>query len=322
MNVCLSYAKPIVNFTPCTNGITAIIATEMQRFQYAIWENYIQIDYGFSPQTSPVGGFSGLYSWENFDCLDVHSDDRSFNSKEDVMRTIIDALLEGRYIFVGYDRFYLPACVQYKKEHRNHDMMIFGVDTARNSFYCADFLSNKYSKFEARIEDICEAIYHYSLDAPRELNMDKIHFIKLSNEKAREVSVPRIVTSIDKLLHPDFPSCEQIGYGLGFFNHLAKLTYDETNKINLLVAYHLICEHVRLMKLRVRYLVSLNIGLDGSLLNELDDISIAAQKVRNGYIKHRLKNDVCEHAKPLEESLLTLQSDYEVVLNKIKKNLV
>ena len=119
MTTVLPVESPIVTITPSTCAVTAIIGTNMTKYQHIIWENYIQLEFG--EPGYPNGGFSESYSWDKFDCLYVQEIHRDGLATSEVREIIIQGLKKNQYILTGIDRFDLSVYQeQYHKEHRGH----------------------------------------------------------------------------------------------------------------------------------------------------------------------------------------------------------
>jgi amino acid adenylation domain-containing protein len=54
---------------------------------------------------------------------------------------IIDCLNLGYYVYFLIDRFYIPEYAEYQKEHKIHDIFVFGYDLSEKSFNVADCFS-------------------------------------------------------------------------------------------------------------------------------------------------------------------------------------
>ena len=315
MNILLPFSKAVVNCTPCTNGITSILATDMDRFQNVIWENYIKIVYGVAPYSAPVGGFADVYNWENYNCLTVTSQPREFGNLDEVKEKLVNELSLNHYVYTGYDRYYLPIC----ENHINHDLMIYGVNTEQNVFICADFIEQKYTSFEMDIESVCTAILNYSHDYPREIAMDDVHIISIKEDYSNPpLNISKILKSLQETVSTNaLGDSTNPRYGFSFFDHLIELVEGPPVLFDLTVAFHLICEHIKLMLYRVRFLQTKNIIIPQDVLQELTELFRSSVGMRNYYMKLCILQKKQENAKKMGAAIRLLKDRYKVVLLQI-----
>jgi hypothetical protein len=282
--------------------------------QRCIIENFIQISYGSAPYSSPVGTFAGLYDWENYDCLMITSFSRTNYNNLQTKDLLVEMLCRKRYIFTGYDRFFVPGFRDYQTTHFNHDVMIIGFDSHHDSFLCADYVKTNYQTFEVRSEYLCQSIAGYSCSGERELAMDDIHCIEINEQVQRPVNYDKIKRLLTDFLTGYTDEKTKTTYGISFFDHLYCMLMDEKNEFDLTIAFQLLCEHMRLMILRAEGFQKNTDERIGPIISELKNLYTNVCAYKNIYFKYAVRGNSNRKGRTLACPIRSLKEQYIEVL--------
>ena len=312
MTTVLPVESPIVTITPSTCAVTAIIGTNMTKYQHIIWENYIQLEFG--EPGYPNGGFSESYSWDKFDCLYVQEIHRDGLATSEVREIIIQGLKKNQYILTGIDRFDLSVYQeQYHKEHMNHDVFIFGFDPTEKMLLCADFFDGHYQRFRCSTFEMCNAISNYPMTGHREKEMDTINLLSLKSDGYHlQLNTNTIRKKITDFLAP----CDwtrPYSKGISFFDYVAHYL-NPLNRYDIfdpVFALQLILQHVQVMEQRLLYCKGIGVSIPKHCVDDIQAIERSVMIVRNHAIKRVIKNIVMEDLAP---TVLSIKDKYSEAL--------
>jgi amino acid adenylation domain-containing protein len=212
---------------------------------------------------------------------------------------IIDCLDLGYYVYFLIDRFYIPEYAQYQKEHKIHDIFVFGYDLAGKSFNVADCFSGglyRYAKVTfTQIEngyrnihltdrpdwfDGVELIsyrdkFHYTFD----INL-MISFIKdylSSTSTSQRYKIPSEKYCAEGLERKNFV------YGLAVYQLLQDFMKKFRKDLNYDIRpFYVLWNHKTVMLDRIKYLAANNyLKNDAFLTERYTKIAEAALNIRN-----------------------------------------
>ena len=248
----LPFKMPFISYEPLTNHIIGIIASDFERFQSALYNNFIDI------VTTSTANYYGLKDFLNYHMFDVNRIPRDIIhglDKHKIIDLIKKWIDEEQYIVVNFNTFYVSNYSTYKKRYFNHYAMIYGYDTQEEVFLCADFFDfDYYSVQKCSMNEVIDAIIHNENPRKRGYGSDFL-LLRIEEIAAPKLYVNKIITSLQTLLAENNLRYNRI-YGLNIFDNICSIIengdledirHEFKRKVHFLVA------HMEIMILRVQY---------------------------------------------------------------------
>lgn len=213
--------------------------------------------------------------------------------QNDLSAFIMNAINQGKYLFLWVDRYHLPVSASYQKHHVPHELFIYGYDQDSQEIYIADNLQHgKFTFTKCGFRDINAGHFclHDIYDMRRIMTIQVNPLRPLASSP---IDVPRIKHSLEFYLNSlDFIYVDKEPKisGIKILDHMLALApkkqeYD-------LRAFHLLYEHSLFMERRVSYLAQNNLltchTFDVSPYTQLKNNALI---MRNLVIKHQLTHD-------------------------------
>ena len=225
-----------------------------------------------------------------------------------VEKFLRDFISMGYYILIEYDRFFLPYCDDFQKEHTFHQLFIYGIDTEKNVFHVADFFhENKFSQQIVGADILGESI-NYSVHNNVRFFAETLKF----NHAVYTFDMNLFVKDLNDFLHSKrtvlpyednyFNSyeksnvmCETMMYGLSNYDfiiqNISNMMEQKPSYITLRT-FHVIYDHKILMANRLSFLNMLGVITDfDSIKERYEDIKRLSLQSRNLIIKYKLSQD-------------------------------
>ena len=138
----------------------SVILNSKKNYNF-VYNNYIQLLVRYKNHSHVDFMFESLLSSGD---LPIHK----INIKgivDNIKDLIINTLTKGFYLVINVNECYLPHRRAYNSYYRRHDIMIYGINTERNTCYtCGYDEFGHYSEIEHNISDIETAYYHLESD--------------------------------------------------------------------------------------------------------------------------------------------------------------
>lgn len=212
------------------------------------------------------------------------------NEKDDVIiKTIINYINEGYYIYLITDEYYLTNSLKYNTQHNPHDLLIYGYNDQEMIFNIAGY--DRKSRYGVRTCDF------------KELSFDKscpIECLKLKKTFKQSLKKSIIVNELKNYINP------------------LKYTYIESKKqsrrdfgvnaIKLLKTYiinmyfmgqklNIIPFNIYLERIGILYILAIYLRLDDNLIFEISELKKSVRIMKNMAIKYNLTDNktILEH---------------------------
>lgn len=296
----LDMSEPIINTFNIYGSITSILKEETCRDW--LYNNFIQIRYVYDWDTFFFDYHHLLMDncpWLDHHCIPRHFLQSKWNSLSSFITESID---QGHYVYFYTDHYYISASGSYGKEHRWHEMFIYGYDRNRQVYLVADnFLNGKYVHAECPFDEVEKGYRSIQSDNQFFLNM---HLFSKKEEEAYIIDLPQIVRSIEHYMYStpslDVSFKEKTAFGIeavklitqkGPFLSLTEPVF-QTEKDLDRRAFHLFWEHKKLMLDRFKYLEDkFQFEFSEEIIREYEGIVFDYKVLRNMALKFNLKKD-------------------------------
>ena len=316
----LPFKESIISYTPNMDHFLSVLENNHDLTFPWILENYIELIIRKDIQNPPVFEFLD-YNKIWWTCPFVHVSRIArdafavYSGIEAAVKKLID---KDFYLFFLVDTFYVQGYATYQREHRMHDIFIFGYEEEK-AYSCDYFDFRKksvrlvpFSQLEegyARVpklddygrgvvlfrnEEITDniALYQYKESLGGELDVEEKGYVMDRNlvriKLERFLESPDYVNSVT----PTFFDY-RLGYVTGF--KVFEVLRDALRAGSAVIPKdaHLVCCHVRLMCERVRYLLASE-GSNKSLSrldNRMEEATRKAVLIKNLLIKAEIKGN-------------------------------
>lgn len=147
----------------------------------------------------------------------------------DISLFVREALLQGYYVFLMADQFFIPASSAYQKFHRIHELFIYGFDDIEEMFYISDnFQNGKYSRGICSFTDLNHS--YIDLTKATDLGQELIYLLSFNNSGKFSINLDILKELLSDYLHSinssqknnllNQPLKREWIYGLGCYDHL------------------------------------------------------------------------------------------------------
>lgn len=225
----LPIAHPMIESFSWQSTILAILQSD-ERCDDWIYCNYMQmyslrrLFYNCNHFTAEISFFYNLAgSWSFYECktnpwLDYFKIQRKIilEKWDSVVVFVIERIMDDEYVYIPIDRQYIAA---YQGRKNSHTMLIYGYNTEKKEFYCADNFNRRYLFETVTFSELKEAFEQFDIGKlkPEITNnysdiYDVCTFKKVEpvwNHSAYQFHLPKLINDIKEYL--------LIGeYGLGY----------------------------------------------------------------------------------------------------------
>jgi hypothetical protein len=302
MKKILPYADPVINYDPQTNAISAVINTNIKSYGYYLCENYIQMC-RLLPWELRFENFE--FSFDSYSCFDAISLSKDFLlTKNKIEDFLFELLNNGYYIATNVD---VSSVSAYNRDSYNqHQITIYGVDTEKGYFSCADFFDgNYYSKAQCKVTEVVTGSYNAQPSVKQKYASvpyfdNNVGFkLKQLADDVDDDHPPynpnKILNSLYSLLK-DYSYANFISnvvypvYGIRLFDTFVEwLAYNPypnvapvfTDYYHLKMNFHFLIEHTKLMKNRILYFDRKGLLIDDPMVKACDELYGAFSSCRN-----------------------------------------
>ncbi|HIV91549.1 MAG TPA: hypothetical protein H9744_07710 [Candidatus Eisenbergiella stercoravium] len=313
MDIILDISKPIINFIPPVDMILSILGSEIDTMQNVIWENYIKVKCRKNFLYDSWIEFEGFSDWENFQTLEFQLLPRSFTGQE-FRDLLIRALNDGNYVYYVHNTYYVSNYENFHKQHRDHEIFIYGYNLEEDLFYGADYFDYRTYRHQALKRKQLEEAYLYLND------MDYVGGILLIRKKTVGVDINyrKIKEGLESLLSGSWQRKESLD-GLGFLGNMKNYILNSPDISIKLISFPY-C-HVKLMYHRVEAFLKTNRTFESSY-RMMGDIVRDTLIFRNVILKEFCKSgsepDI-ECRKKLALRLESIEEQYRYAIGGILK---
>jgi len=240
--------------------------------------------------------------YELCEFYDCHSISQSIFEKgyiKDFTVLLKNLISNGYTASFFVDEFYIPNRLRYEKEHKRHQIMVFGYDTQKSIYHILGYNANYAFTCDTIKMDVLEqSFYRYqTVDQCQ----DVILAMGLKEEKKLiDFNLQQLVKETEEYLSSQNTYCPEVAqyhyqkefsFGLKVYevikSFLIRPEYSLTNH----PMFYMIYEHKKNFQNRLKYIQNLyRIDLEG-LINYYEDITNKAKHMLNIYLKYLVCNN-------------------------------
>lgn len=216
--------------------------------------------------------------------------------EESVIKTIINYIENGYYVYLIADEFYLTNSLNYNKYHNFHDLLIYGYDYDERKFNISGYN--------------CEGSYGVRTCGFNELVIDKscpLECIKLKKFFKPSINRRKIRKELKTYIKPLKYTCkiskknnslQDIGVNAVKLlqNHIENRFFNDKN-INVIPF------NIYLERFNILYILTSYFNMDNSLLCEVKELGNSVKIIKNMIIKYNMSHN----KKILEHVILKMQ---------------
>lgn len=184
-----------------------------------------------------------------------------------------EALLQGYYVFLMVDQFFIPASSAYQKYHRIHELFIYGYDDVEEVFYISDNFQN--GQYIRGICSFTDLNYSYiDLSKSKDLGQELIYLLSFNNFGQFDINLEVLkellsdylfsINSSQKNNLLNQPLKKEWVYGLECYVHLIHYLKHIMPKVNQLDIrpFYVLKNHKTMMIERLMYLSQIQLLKD------------------------------------------------------------
>ncbi|MFC4304106.1 hypothetical protein [Cohnella boryungensis] len=180
-------------------------------------------------------------------------------------RFAIDAVDMGNYLYFLADQYYIRESEAYGKHPHHHDMFIYGYDPKAEIFYIADNLRNgKYVQTTCGFEEMEQAYAH--ADPMKDWFDCRVMSISFKPrtyfqyERYLSFDTIAVADALSRYVNGVKPAtrmCMENSYGLEVYERLQEYLTElkEGREVADIRLLHVLHEHKKLMRVRIRYML-------------------------------------------------------------------
>lgn len=212
-------------------------------------------------------------------------------------KMITDTINNNDYLLIYIDRYYLSFDSKYYHTHHlQHELLIYGYDD--DVLYIADYSSNgKYIFAQCTFNELYDGYFNMQIDENSQY-MGDVRILHVDNNIKYEINMQQMEYALNAFLDSKTSFYlnkvqEQI-FGMKVFNILSeRVKKCEKENCNIDIrSFHLLYEHILLMRLRVKYLIENNYFISKcSYEEELSKLLNDAFLLRNLTVKYNIARD-------------------------------
>lgn len=224
--------------------------------------------------------------WPIIKCQSVYISDL-YEENIDILQFIKSVIDQGYVVGCMIDEYFVENRNAYKKNHIQHDILIFGYDEDKSVFHIIGYTNKKkYEKTTSGMFDFLNGI---------SINMASPLWLYKDSEIQYLMQPKLIIDGIEKYITS---SCEQHNYSFAAFGlEACKLLADRINMIALnnrifdIQPLHLFLEHKKVMLMRIQYFNDIYHLEINRLIEEYDHLVSSSLLIRNLGLKYRFTNN-------------------------------
>lgn len=224
---------------------------------------------------------------------------------------------QGYYLDACLDNFYMSCSYYFNKHHHIHQTFIYGFNSEKRQVFVSDFYDDgrytretvSYNEINKSIEGIDYFINLYKYeDFDYTINLDLL-----------KLSIEDYINSKDSIKNFEY-SCasynRDILYGLNFYKYIIEVfCTEETIDIR---PFHILYDHKMMMKIRLDYLLELNI-FDNNRLKQIyainDSLITDSLTLRNMVLKFNFSHNKNLLNKIIEKVVALKKLDHDLFKN-------
>lgn len=319
----LPFVEPPIRFSPSIDYFLSLVSLNIDKTLPWILENYIDVVFNKTKGSNYfVMEFLDIYKlWWNCPFINVSRIPRRIvetGTIGEFVKTLIDNEL---YVMLIIDTFYIPEYTTYRKEHLAHEIFIYGYDSEcllvsdyfdfllskRKKIRFSD-LSNGYNFLDRNEKDYLCGIVTFEINKDVILNgKPDVQFVNKTYVLDRMLLKTKIKAFLDSspvvlASYPnEFDPCFGFQSGFNSFHSLVEVI-DEDSYYLLRKPLVLLYDHIRIMEIRIEYLLGKESFLDYKCKKVFEMCSI----IKGVYIKGLLRNqfEICKIRDLLNKLLL------------------
>ncbi len=215
------------------------------------------------------------------------------------------------------DRYYFEFSEVYKTKHHIHSSLIYGYDSTKKEVYIADFF--KAGKYERKIVGYDDMNSSMNNDWLINLYKDESLEYEFNETLARRYFDDYLNArdSFDKFTFSNKGYNQDVVFGLGYYDYL--ITCLEEGHPNDFRMYHILCDHKKLMKYRLEYMLKLNRYDSDKLkaLQENNDRLITESKILTAYYLKYLYKESDQKKAQLKDRIRSVKEEDENFVKEI-----
>ncbi len=310
-------------------AFTQAILLQHGRTKNEIYNNYInlyidKLEYKENPELNFPGVLAEDYRLRKVFWGDLYRDNEERKIK--FIPLVKHLVRKKKYIYVyDFDDFYAPYSPWFMKEHKAHDVYIYGYD--RENFYVMAYAEGKLRKMLVKQKWIEEGyLRRGGMSVPAHVST-----MQLSVKRYIKINEKRIIESIkcylDGRAH-SYPTrsqedIEKKAYGVAVYKELEKyidIIFEKKQKIDIRI-FRLFWEHKVMMTLRIEKMASRYAGLWRNI-DEYKKVEQNTEILFRMAIKHSMdrKEDMLVRMKQRLQNICKMECDIlNDVLNEMKK---
>lgn len=299
----------------------SIILNQINNFSYAIIENFIDV-ITFQDE-NPYARAINLYSTTHLDCFRVYSLGYDLLHRLDIELNdiLIQAIDLGYYISATCDTFYLSPYITFKKDHFDHQLLLYGYNKDEKVFYGSDYFDLKVrSSSPILMDEIQKSCVNFAIEPIGKLygkyNPHFIDFIKLDNNMIRKPNYSIMKEKIRNFINnKSLNNLDYCYFGIQFIDFIIWRMQEE--KLFVPKHFNFLRYHMSLMRLRLQ-LIESDLCIDfKECLQLLEDCINDCKVLELTVIKALYKNKCIENIEQWTDRLYSLKERYLTILSKI-----
>lgn len=281
----LPFGKPILSYEPTVSHITGIMAIDFERFQYAFYNNFIDI------ALENTVDFYEFRNWHRYNMFEFQKIPRRIAfglSEEEIIKIICGWIDREHYVLVFFETFYVSKYLTYQKKMFGHYAMISGYDYEKMCFICGDFFNfTYYTVEECSMHEVVQAIIHNGDIGAIGFSHD-FTLLRIDEKAKPELDVNQIIMSLNMLVAENNRNMKR-QYGLGIFDRICiKIAEGQLAQYNNEFRRHsqFIYIHMKAMIMRMKYFEKFVNGSNlQDIIADLRRIQLEIEQYRNYILK-------------------------------------
>lgn len=325
MRKILPFKKPIVSYEPVINHITGIIASDFEKLQCALYNNFIDITF------NKAIDFYDSKNWIKYEIFEQHKIPRrilSEYSDNDIIKIICTWIDQMHYVLIALETYYVEYYPTYQNTYFRHYAMILGYDTEKQKFICGDFFDFQYySVKECDMDEIINAIKHNGDIEPKGFAKD-FTLLRIDKTHSCEIEINRILQSLGMLKIKNNWNATQ-KYGLEMINFICEfIDYQSLAENEQRFKRHaqFLLVHMEVMQLRIKYFFDKSQNMEFTrIMIKLEELLNRAENYRNYILKLILRKQLefpKEKKEQWKNQLQNIKTEYQIIIDEVKECLL
>lgn len=238
----------------------------------------------------------------------------------DVIKYIISAIKDGKYVTGDFNAYYIPDKIEYRKINKRDTYLIYGYDLLNECFYLMGDTIHGYGSHEVRFKDYINSISN------RDDGMFNINIMEYNPEFSFDFSKEKLYKNLNNYVlsfdEDAFHNLVSPKFGLDAIRQLKADILVDYGRGQLIrdKSFLVLCEHKKLMVLRLKYLKDHTDIQVGDLIHQAEENNRLSKDLLPYCQMYINDNDL--HAYPLiAESLQLLIDNDEKICSAILSRL-